>query len=258
MSVPINIVSVVRDFEMYNKCIAQNTFVNHHTLCLLDNSSENKGIPFRYNQFLEGYDFSYPSWLVFCHEDFEFKQSIDDALAALDRNVLYGPIGVRTDIRWGLLYTWRLIGQIIESNKDGSNARYVGSATSTKTLVETFDCQCVIIHSDTIYKTGLRFDENLSFDLYVEDFCINAKENHNIPSHMLPIKCQHWSSGKVGEHYYRQENYLNQKYSHCCYTGTSSYSIGQPCAIRKLNGTLKTFAKNILKNFTTRNEMPKK
>ena len=240
MSIPVHIISVMHDMEMYNHCIMQNTFVNQHTLCPLDNRAENKGIPIRYNQFLGTYDFTYSSWLVFCHEDFEFKQKIDTVLNLLDKNVLYGPIGVRTDVRWFLLHTWRLIGQIIESNKDGSHARTVGTSAPTGTPVETFDCQCVIVHSDLIKKTGLRFDENLSFDLYVEDFCINAKENHDIPSHILSVKCQHWSSGNVSERYYHQEAYLNKKYPQCCYTGTSSYNIGNPCTIRKLNGVVKT------------------
>ena len=241
MSAPIHIISVVRDTEMYNQCIAQNTFINQHSLRPLDNSAENKGIPIRYNQFLDAYDFTNPAWLIFCHEDFEFKQKIDTVLEALDKNVLYGPIGVRTDIRWFLLHTWRLIGQIIESGKDGSHARTVGSSVPTGTPVETFDCQCVIVHSDLIKKTRLRFDETLSFDLYVEDFCINAKENHGIPSHILSLKCQHWSNGNVSERYYHQETYLNKKYPHCCYTGTSSYNIGNPCTIRKLNGVIKTY-----------------
>jgi len=226
---------------MYDTCVRHNPFVNHHTLCPLDNTSENKGVPFRYNQFLDAYDFSRPSWLVFCHEDVEFLQAVGPLLASLDRHALYGPIGARTDIRWGLLYQWRLVGQIVESNKDGSNARTVGRPVPTGTPVETFDCQCVIVHSDTVQRTGLRFDERLTFDLYVEDFCITAKERHGIPSRILAVACRHWSGGAVGERYYHQEAYLNKKYAHGCYTGTSSYSIGRPCALRRLNESVKRF-----------------
>jgi len=246
MSIPITIISAVRDVKMYDKCIRQNPCVNQHALCPLDNRFENKGVSLRYNQFLDAYDFMCPSWLVFCHEDFEFKQRIDHLLEALDKNVLYGPIGVRTDVRWHLLYSWRLIGQIIESNKDGANARRIGSAYPLGTPVETFDCQCLIVHSDVIQKTGLRFDEHLLFDLYVEDFCINANENHGIPSRILAVMCQHWSGGSVRERYFHQEAYLNKKYPHCCYTGTSSYSLGKPCAIRKLNVMAITFIKTIV------------
>ena len=233
------IISVVRDGEMYDHCVRRNPFANGHTLCPLDNTRENKTIPVRYNEFLNSYDFAVPAWLIFCHEDFELKQAVDPLLEPLDKNVLYGPIGARTDVRWHLLYTWRLIGQIVESTKDGSNERHIGTPYPTGTPVETFDCQCLIIHSDLIKRTGLRFDENLSFDLYIEDFCINAKENHGVPSQVLAVECQHWSGGTVRERYYHQEAYLNKKHPHCCYTGTSSYSIGKPGVVRRLNEAMK-------------------
>lgn len=247
MSTPITIISVVRDFGMYAKRIQNNAYMNKHTLCPLDNSSENKGIPFRYNTFLESYDFERPSWLVFCHEDFGFTQEIDALLEPLDRNALYGPIGVRTDVRWRLIYTWRLIGQISESHKDGSHTRSVGLPCPTGTPVETFDGQCMIVHSDVIKRTGLGFDENLTFDLYVEDFCMNAKENFGIPSRILAVKCEHWSFGLVPDRYFPQEAYISKKYPHCCYTGTSSYSIGNPCAIRKLNGKIKNLIHKVVR-----------
>lgn len=240
MSIPITLITVVRDTEMYESCIQRNPFVLHYALFPIDNRVENKGIPVRYNQFLDAYDFTRPSWFVFCHEDFEFKQNIDNLVEVLDKNTLYGPIGARTDIRFFVFYIWKLIGRIRESDKDGTNKRYVGYPAPTGTFVETFDCQCLIVHSDLIRDTGLRFDEALTFDLYVEDFCINAKENHSIPSRILAVECQHWSGGTVRERYYQQEAYLNRKYPHCCYTGTSSYSIGRPRAIRKLNEQLKT------------------
>jgi len=184
------IISVVRDYQMYDTCVRSNPFANCYTVCPLDNTRENKTVPVRYNEFLNSYDFSNPAWLVFCHEDFELKQAVDPLLEPLDTNVLYGPIGARTDVRW--------------------------------------------------------FDENLSFDLYIEDFCISAKENHGVPSQVLAVECQHWSGGAVRERYYHQEAYLNKKYPHCCYTGTSSYSIGEPGFARKLNEAMKRSIRRFL------------
>jgi len=220
--------------------------MNHHTLHPIDNRSENKGIPFRYNQFLDSYDFTHPSWLIFCHEDFEFKQKIDTLFEALDTGVLYGPIGARTDVYWSLFYLLRIIGRITESNKDGSNMRHLGIPVQTDTPVETFDGQCIIVHSTLIQKTGLRFDENLLFDLYDVDFCINAKENHGVPSHILAVDCQHWSSGAMSERFRQQEAYLNKKYPHCCYSGTCSSSIGNPCAPWKLKEIIKRVIRKML------------
>ena len=52
----------------------------------------------------------------------------------------------------------------------------LGRRVKTGIKVQTFDCQCLIIHSSLINRYKLRFDENLTFDLYVEDFCANANE----------------------------------------------------------------------------------
>lgn len=244
----IVIVSVVRDYTMYNRCIAHNPYTNVHTLYALDNRTANEHISIHYNRFLDAYDYTNPAWFIFCHEDFELTQDITPLLTSLDKTALYGPIGAKTSIRYfGLFYVWQLLGQITESNKDGSNPRLIGTSVPSGTTIETFDCQCLIVHSALIKKTGLRFDEHLSFDLYIEDFCIQAKEKHNVASCILPFNCQHWSSGNVKERYYQQEKYLNAKYQNCCYTGTSSYSIGRPRLFRRLNGLLK----NIIKKFVS-------
>ena len=56
-----------------------------------------------------------------------------------------------------------------------------------KELVDTVDCQCLIVHSDLIKKYHLRFDEHLQFHFYAEEFCIMASEKYNIPSYALSI-----------------------------------------------------------------------
>jgi len=238
----IVIVSVVRDYAMYNMRIAHNPFANSHVLQAIDNRTVNEHISTHYNHFLESYNYAIPAWFIFCHEDFEIKQALGPLFGALDKTALYGPIGAKTSPRYfGLFYAWQLLGQITESNKDGSNPRFIGKPVPAGTLIETFDCQCLIIHSELIRTTGLRFDDHLSFDLYIEDFCMQAKESFNIPSRILPLVCQHWSGGKVSERYYQQEKYVNAKYPNCCYTGTSSYSLGNPPLLRRFNDHFKRF-----------------
>ena len=111
---------------------------------------------------------------------------------------------------------------MIHSNKDGSSAEFVGTDNCNLKQADTFDCQCLIVHSSLVKKYGLRFDENLTFDLYVEEFCINAYEKYKITSRILQIKCQHWSKGNIGERWYRQFEYLQNKYknSRKLYNGT--------------------------------------
>ncbi len=61
----MQIISVVRDFEMYDKCVGANPYNAGAELHPIDNRVENKGIPTRYNEFLDAYDYSKPDWFVF-------------------------------------------------------------------------------------------------------------------------------------------------------------------------------------------------
>ena len=48
----LKIVSVVNNFDIYNKCIKNNEFINKYDLIPFDNTSENLGIPKLYNSFM--------------------------------------------------------------------------------------------------------------------------------------------------------------------------------------------------------------
>ena len=204
------VISVVRDFEMYNRLVKNNKFYPKDThFYAFDNNKENLTIPKRYNSFLEDYDYSQENWFVFCHEDWEIKEDLMTRLESLDKNALYGPIGVA--LNWNG-FSSRVFGEIENSNKDGSGLLVVGNKCLPLSEVGTFDCQCLIVHSSLIKKYGLRFDKNLSWDLYVEEFCITAREKYDIPSKILALKCQHYSFGNVEERFYLQYQYLQNKF----------------------------------------------
>jgi len=242
----IVLISVVRDYDMYRRCFVENTHAQACQSHPIDNRQEQAHVSTQYNRFLDAYDYSRPAWFVFCHEDFQLLGPLAPQVCKARRDCLYGPIGAWTKKRLHVFHSWRLAGQIIECRKDGSLETTVGKGDPMGTPVETFDCQCLIVHSDLIRTTGLRFDPNLSFDLYVEDFCIQAKEKYNIPSLILPLACKHWSNGSVGERYHNQEKYLRTKYANCCYTGTSSYDIGSPSGLRRCSSLLKQVARKLL------------
>ena len=73
-------ISVVRDFDLYNRVIANNPNLGDAQKIAFDNREENRPIPARYNEFLDGYDYSKPAWFVFCHEDFEPLESLEPLL----------------------------------------------------------------------------------------------------------------------------------------------------------------------------------
>ena len=90
----MKIISVVRDFEMYDRLVRNNPFNKGADFSCFDNRQENLGIAARYNQFLNGYDFADEDWLIFCHEDWEVREAWQPLLERLDKNRLYGVAGI--------------------------------------------------------------------------------------------------------------------------------------------------------------------
>ena len=220
-------VSVVRDFAMYERCIGCNAFLEDCERLPVDNVAANNSVGVCYNRVIGEFDFKRPAWIVFCHEDWEAKEPLRPRLAALDRNSLWGVIGAVTVRRFGFYAQWRLLGGIEECRKDGSNLRRNGEPVVEGTRVDTFDCQFLAVHSSLVERLNLRFDERLTFDLYVEDFCIAAHERGGVVSRILPFVCRHWSVGRVLPRYAMQEMYLNEKWKSAgSYTGTSSLILG--------------------------------
>lgn len=243
----LRVISVVRDFATYERCVRKNPHIPDGSIVMLDNRERNDFVGSCYNRFLDGYDYTRPAWFVFCHEDFEIQDDIVSVLAGADKHSVYGPIGVVTRVRLGLFCQWWLQGLVSECDRTGNGEVLVGRSVPRDTPVETLDCQCLIVHSSFVQKTGIRFDENLSFDLYVEDFCIQAKENYAAITRILPLKCRHWSHGNVQKRYFEQEAYLKRKWPGVCYTGTSSHIIGGGAGMRRrLNAFLIRAAQHIL------------
>ena len=69
------------------------------------------------------------------------------------------------------------------------------------------------IHSCLIKEYNLRFDENLTFDLYGEELSIGARENYGIRSCVVPLACQHYSRGRLSLRFTDGIEYLNRKYA---------------------------------------------
>lgn len=197
---------------MYKRCLSGNKYCTPYCLIGIDNRQDNKGIPVRYNEFLAQYDYGAPAWFVFCHEDWQVLEDIGKVLQGRDRDTLYGTIGVKYEKKGEKGYIHSK-GRILQCDKDGSREIRVGiKAHKRGDLADTADCQCVIVHSDLIKKTGLRFDEHLSFDFYVEEFCIQAQEKYGIPLKIIPLKSRHYSYGNIQQRFYDAVNYVQEKY----------------------------------------------
>ena len=204
----VYLVTVVRDYAMYRKCIAENPCCEGLTLVPLDNRQENLGIPLRYNRFIGSMEGE--GWVVFCHEDWMPLEPL--RLSVLDRNALYGPVGALMEVCPHADFI-HITGCIEQCRKDGSRCKRV-RGTWPDDRTDTFDCQCVIVHSSLLREKGLRFDEALDFDLYAEDFCA-AAWCKGVPSRIVPIRCRHYSGGVLSERFFKGLDYLRDKYRNC-------------------------------------------
>ena len=220
-------ICVSRDPGLYAKCIADNRHVACFAHVKIDNSSKNDPIPVCYNRFLDAYDYSKEAWFVFCHEDFEFQEDVGTLLEHLGRDSLHGVVGAarRGFAGFGMQVIY---GNMTEVNRDGIGKEWTpGRKIAYPIEVEAFDCCCLIVHSSLVAKHGLRFDENLFFDLYVEDFCASAKVKHGIRSYVHPVKCCHHSGSRATDRLLRHLPYLKKKYPRHCFVGTLAY-FGTP------------------------------
>ena len=235
----VTAVSVVRDFDLYRRCLRENPKCSGVQFVTFDNTSNNQPIPVRYNGFLDGYDYSHETWFMFCHEDFEPLEDVERKIDGLklDKAALYGPIGCRRKGAFGFgmqVYC----GEIEECDRNGGGKIWkVGSAIEAPVAVETFDCCCMFAHSSLVNKFGLRFDEELCFDLYVEDFCASGKLRHGISSFAIPFNARHHSGSVPTIRLRRHLPYLRQKYPRNYFTGTCTY-FGTPTWRKRLQDFL--------------------
>lgn len=200
--------SVVRNPEMYIRCVSGNHFLKGCALERVDNSVDNQPVTKRYNDFLDSLEED--CWVVLCHEDWEVKEGLYDRVKGLDPTFLYGPIGAFVEERKSVDIIVPM-GYVEQSTKDGRR-QIVINGKDAEGRVDTFDCQCLIFHSSLVRNKSLRFDENLSFDMYVEDFCVNAFERFGIMSRTIRIECHHHSAGKLSGSFRNSLLYVREKY----------------------------------------------
>ena len=238
-SSPLIAITVINDFTLYDRFFVHNPNLEGCDLYTIDNRTKNESLTVCYNRAIREISSEQPRWFMFVHQDFELLEPLLPKINLLDKQHIYGPYGAKTKRYFGLYYRWMLSGQIYMSCRDGSSRFIAGNKAELHEPTETFDCCCLFVHSDWIKKTGFRFDENLTFDLYGEDLCIQAQEYYHTKALIIPLQAQHYAFHPVPPRYYAQEAYLNKKYSGCCYTAQCSHYIGNPNIIWKAQVKLK-------------------
>ena len=223
----IKLVTVFITPEMYNRFFISNPNVNCYDLIGIDNRQLNRGLPVIYNETIENH-INDDCWLFFVHEDFEIKCDLA-TVDGLDRRNVYGTFGANLEHDVSVGY-----GKHICSKKDGSGPLDVGNVVLDTVKVQTLDCQSILVHTSLLANHALlRFDENLTFDLYAEDFSINAQERHGIDVKIFPLRFQHYSYGKVTERYHAGLRYLAEKYPSVAVAGSCSFIGGKAHELEK-------------------------
>lgn len=215
------------NLEMAQRFFSENENLASYKIHLIDNRERQVGLSQIYNEVIAKY-IDEECWLFFAHEDFEIQGPFVD-ISKLDFNGIYGTFGVRLNGHAPSPY-----GRHICSNKDGSRPVAVGQVITQPTWVETLDCQSILLHTRFLRANPfLRFDESLSFDLYVEEFCLNAQENHGFPVFVVPMAFQHFSHGRVTERYWRGIKHLAKKYPGAAYPAACSFIGGRAAELEK-------------------------
>lgn len=216
----IRIVTVYIRQEMYERFFALNPVVKNYHLIGIDNREKNLGLPARYNQIIDD-NINQDCWLFFVHEDFEIKSGIEE-IVKLDTGRVYGTFGIALINGNPTPY-----GRHICSDKDGGHAVEVGLSITNCKTVQTIDCQSVLVHTSLLARyPALRFDEHLTFDLYAEDFAINALECLGVDVCVFPLVFQHYSHGKITDRYRDGLRYLAEKYPTTAVAGSCSFIGG--------------------------------
>ncbi len=222
----LKIVSVVNNFEIFDRCIKGNEFLKNAEIIVYDNTVENIGIAERYNTFIDTIKESDDFWVAFIHQDFIFCEDLNLRFKNMDKNSIYGAIGVRRSLFFLQLFP-KLILRIFRRRValgriyEGEGDRTVGNIVKNQPKVTTLDCCCCIVHSSLFKKKKLMFDENLKFHMYVEDFCHTAKKR-GVASRVLQLNCRHLSGGCQDEEFERSVKYVKAKHkiryisSTCC------------------------------------------
>lgn len=205
----VYIVSPVRDWDMYGRCLKDNPHTKDCHLIPLDNREKNRAIPVLYNEVLDV--LPEHAWAVFCHEDWMPLEDLYPRLEKLDKNGIYGPVGAFLEERTKASFL-HIRGSVLQCEKDGSQERLFRGA-ELEDRVDCFDCQCLIVHASLVKRLGLRFDLRLAFDLYAEDFCAAAHVAAGVESQAIRLKCRHYSRGTLTPRFDAGLQYLREKYA---------------------------------------------
>lgn len=220
----VTLCSVVTHLDQYTTLVKNNSFLHGCSFYPYDNSQENWPVSARYNDFIDNH-LPQDGWIIFCHQDFEFLQDPREVLKNLDKNCIYGPVGVaakkhknlslifhswrKPSLKWGTELRPMYYGQVKQG--PAGQEKIIGLKLKKPQPVDTVDCCCFMLHSSLIRAKQLRFDEQFDFHLYSEDFSLAARQK-GVQTQAVQIDCRHYSPGHTDKKFWDKYHALIQKY----------------------------------------------
>ncbi|MDD5598581.1 MAG: hypothetical protein PHV82_11605 [Victivallaceae bacterium] len=213
----IYIVTVVKDFDLYEESIKTNPYMKDCVLVTYDNSQEDVSITQRYNDFLENHldDISPKDWIVFCNQGFSFMEDFTEMVLNLEPNAIYGVMGAATRKK----FSWRrfrFVNHIVKVGgviKDKENLPEKSSRKDRKVKpVDTVDSCCMMVNAELLQDFHLNFNEKLPFFFFIEEFCFAALYKYKIKSYVLPLDAYYLGPQEFPPEYYESKEYLRAEY----------------------------------------------
>ncbi|MBU8901962.1 MAG: hypothetical protein KOO69_04420, partial [Victivallales bacterium] len=212
-----HIVTVVKDFNLYEESIKNNEFTKDCNLIVYDNVQEDISITQRYNDFLENHlgKIAPNDWVIFCNQGFKFIEDFKELVLSLEPNSIYGIMGIKSQRKFSW---WRckFINEIVKVGGVVSDEDYTPKQRSRKDqkikAVENIDSCCMIVNAELLQDFHLNFNEKLPYFFFVEEFCLAALYKYKIKSHVLPLNAFFIGPQEFPPNYYESKDYLKTEY----------------------------------------------
>lgn len=231
------------DQHQLTRNIILNPMVNRHEVEIQMDNNRDKGLPERYNEFIDRH-LNSDAWLVFIHDDVQLLEDIEPKLAGIPKDIIYGACGAKKTNGKG-----EIVGKIYAQDHRINNGQQItlGREVDGYEIVPTFDPLIIIMHTDllkdyhalspdewfrsdekeevkTCKRNKARFDEKLGYHLFSEELSIRAKKNYGINSAVLQLDLCHYSWGTKTPEYYTALEYIHKKHNIKRFIGTCEVS----------------------------------
>ncbi|MDD5727046.1 MAG: hypothetical protein PHV59_00645 [Victivallales bacterium] len=225
----VYIVTVVKDFDLYEESIKNNEFMKGCTLVTYDNSLEDISITQRYNDFIENHlkDISPRDWIIFCNQGFSFLEDFRPLLNTLEPNNIYGIMGVRSRRKFSLR-RFRFVNENLKIGKvytDLNESRRRTRKEQKLQAVDNLDSSCMIINAELLQDFHLSFNEKLPYFFYVEEFCLAAMYKYKIKAYVVPLDAYFLGPEEFPPEYYESKDYLKAEYHLSNFTGYNTVEL---------------------------------